>query len=373
MCDALGIIISSSIRGRVKGIQDYRPLGAFSFMGRYRVIDFPLSNFSNSDIDHIQVYVRENPRSLAEHLSNASSFDINSKKGKLQLLFSEKNELNDIYNTDIAAFEENINIIKRSRQQYVIVVPSYMIYKQDFSQLVQEHIDSGADVSVLYQHVNNAKEAFINCNTVELNKQKGVLSISRNSGTANSRNILLDTAIMSKEVFLDLIDKAHKLSAMCTLGMIISEQAKAGELDIRGIAHRGYVATVTDLRSYLEANLNLLDPETSESLFTPDWPIYTVTTDAPPTRYIGDGDAVNSVVSNGCTIKGHVENCVIGRGVTIEEGAVVRNSVVLAYSRIGKDVSIDYQVIDKWVQIRNAKQLIGSKENPGYIKRDDIL
>ncbi|MEE0954844.1 MAG: glucose-1-phosphate adenylyltransferase subunit GlgD [Eubacterium sp.] len=371
MCDALGIIISSALRGRVKGLQDHRPMGAFSFMGRYRVIDFPLSNFSNSDIDHIQVYVRENPRSLAEHLSNESSFDINAKKGKLQLLFSEKNELNDVYNTDIAAFEENINIIKRSRQKYVVVVPSYMIYKQDFSQLVQEHIESGADVSLLYQHVNNAKEAFINCNVVDLNKQKGVLSISRNKGTANSRNILLDTAIMSKEVFLDMIDKAHKLSAMSTLGMTISSQAS--ELDIRGIAHRGYVATVTDLRSYLEANLNLLDPETAASLFTPDWPIYTVTTDAPPTRYIGEGDAVNSVVSNGCTIKGHVENSVIGRGVTIEEGAVIKNSVVLAYSKIGKGVTIEYQVIDKWAQIKNAKELIGSPENPGYIKRDDIL
>lgn len=371
MCDALGIIISSANRGRVKGLQDYRPMGAFSFMGRYRVIDFPLSNFSNSDIDHIQVYVRENPRSLAEHLANSSSFDINVKKGKLQLLFSEKNELNDIYNTDIAAFEQNINIIKRSRQKYVVVVPSYMIYKQDFSQLVQEHIESGADISLLYQHVNNAKEAFLNCNVVELNKQKGVLSISRNSGTANSRNILMDTAIMSKEIFLDLIEKAHNLSAMSTLSMIISNQTS--EMDVRGILHRGYVATVTDLHSYLGANLNLLDPDTAAGLFTPDWPIYTVTTDAPPTRYIGDGDAINSVVSNGCTIKGHVENCVIGRGVTIEEGAVVRNSVILAYSRIGKGVTVDYQIIDKWAQVINVRELIGTAENPGYIKRDDIL
>lgn len=371
MCDAFGVITSSANQVRVRGLQDYRPMGAFSFLGRYRVIDFPLSNFSNSDIDHIQVYVRENPRSLAEHLSNESSFNINTKKGRLQLLFSQNNSLNDVYNTDIAAYAENLNIIRRARPSHVIVAPSYMIYKQNFDQLLNEHIASGADVSILYHHVNNAKEAFLNCNMVELNKQKGVLSISPNSGTAQSRNILMDTCVMRREIFVDLVQKAQNLSSMVTLAQIMNEEVE--NLDIRGILHRGYFATVTDLKSYLLANLELLDPVQSSSLFTEDWPIYTVTTDAPPARFVGDGTAVNSLVSNGCTIKGHVENSIIGRGVTIHEGAEVKNSVVLAYSEIGPEVHLEYQIIDKWAKLLRVKELIGTPEDPGYVRRDDIL
>lgn len=371
MCDALGIITSSANRTRVAGLQDYRPMGAFSFCGRYRVIDFPLSNMSNSEIDHIQVYVRENPRSLAEHLGNGSSYNINSKKGKLQLLFTEKDSVNDIYNTDISAFYENQNIIRRSQQTYVVVAPSYMIYKQDFSQALQQHIDSEADISLLYHHVNNAKEAFLNCNTINLNRQKGVLSLERNSGTAASRNIFMSTYIMKKDLFLQLVKEAHDLSSMYALSDIIN--LKCDELDIRGILHRGYFATVSDFNSYFEANLDLLDYDEAASLFTPDWPIYTVTTDAAPTRYYPGASVTHSMVSNGCLVKGKIENSVIGRGVRIDEGAVVKNSVVLAYSHIGEGVHVENQVIDKWANIIHAKNLVADPEHPGYVRRDDTL
>ena len=114
MAKALGIITSSGTHIRVEGMQKYRPIGAFSFLGRYRVIDFPISNMSNSGIDRIQVYVRRKPRSLAEHLGTGRHYNINSKRGKLQLLFAEHSSENDIYNTDIAYFMENIELIERS-------------------------------------------------------------------------------------------------------------------------------------------------------------------------------------------------------------------------------------------------------------------
>ena len=99
MARAFGIVTSSGTHIKVEGMQDYRPIGAFSFLGRYRAIDFPISNMSNSGIDRIQVYVRRKPRSLAEHLGTGRHYNINSKRGKLQLLFSENNAENNIYNT----------------------------------------------------------------------------------------------------------------------------------------------------------------------------------------------------------------------------------------------------------------------------------
>ena len=130
MARAFGIVTSSGTHIKVEGMQDYRPIGAFSFLGRYRAIDFPISNMSNSGIDRIQVYVRRKPRSLAEHLGTGRHYNINSKRGKLQLLFSENNAENNIYNTDIAAFSENLEFIERMREPYVIIAPSYMYMQQ---------------------------------------------------------------------------------------------------------------------------------------------------------------------------------------------------------------------------------------------------
>ncbi len=372
MCDAFGIITSSAAsRTKVTGLQDHRPMGAFSFAGRYRVIDFPISNMSNSDIEKIQCYIRENPRSIAEHLSNGAAFNINSKRGKLQMIFADNNAANDIYNTDISAYAANLNIISRRTEKYVIIAPSYMVYTQDYRVLLNDHIASGADITLMYHHVTNAKDSFLSCDVVNLNKQKGVLSIERNRGTAKERNIFMSTYVMSKELFVSLIQKAMKLSSIYTLAQIVNLSCE--ELDIRGFAHRGYFATVNDFNSYYRANLNLLDIDETDDLFKDSWPIYTVTTDSAPTKYTDDAEVKKSLISNGCTIEGTVENSVIGRGVTIKKGAVVKDSIILAYATIGEGVHVEKQVVDKWAQVIHVDELIGTDEKPGYVKRDDIL
>lgn len=371
MSKAFGIVTSSANHIHVEGMQDYRPIGAFSFLGRYRVIDFPISNMSNSGIDRIQVYARRKPRSLAEHLGTGRHYNINSKRGKLQLLFSETSSANNFYNTDIAGFFENIEIIERMHQPYVVIAPNYMVYTQNFDTLLETHIESGADITLLYHKVDNARDTFLNCDVLNLNKQKGVDSIERNRGNKKERNIFMDTYVMKKELFVELIKKAKKLSSMYTLAQIVNIEAE--ELDVRGVAHRGYFATITDFKSYYDANLALIDFRQATDLFDPKWPIYTRTTDSCPTQYFDGAEVKNSVVSNGCLIEGTIENSVIGRGCQIKKGAVVKNSVVLANSVIGKDVHIENQVIDKWAQVIHAKEIIADPEKPGYVKRDDIV
>ena len=159
---AFGIISSADNTIHVEGLHDYRPIGAFSFLGRFRVIDFPISNMSNSGIDRIQVYDRSRPRSIAEHVGSGRHYNINSKRGKIQLLFSTNSAARSIYNNDINAYNENLDIIQRMHQDYVIIAPSYMVYKQDYKQLLDAHIASGADITLLYHKVDNAREYFKN-------------------------------------------------------------------------------------------------------------------------------------------------------------------------------------------------------------------
>lgn len=371
MAKAFGIITPAGTHIKVSGLQDYRPIGSFSFLGRYRVIDFPISNMSNSNIDRIQVYTRKNPRSLAEHLGTGRHYNINSKRGKLQLLFAEDHTENDIYNTDIAAYAENLEIIERMHQEYVVIAPDYMVYTQNYEDLIENHIESGADITLLYHNVNNAKEAFLNCDILNLNKQKGVESIEKNRGSAKDRSIFMDTYVMKKDLLVSLIKKARKLSSMYTLAQIVN--LSCGELDVRGVSHRGFFATITDFKSYYDANMSLIDFKAAKELFGDDWTIYTRTNDSCPTQYFEGASVKNSVVSNGCLIEGTVENSIIGRGCKIKKGAVVKNSIILAAAVIGEGVHIENQVVDKWAQITHAKEVIADAAQPGYVRRDDTL
>ncbi|MBQ9611210.1 MAG: glucose-1-phosphate adenylyltransferase subunit GlgD [Lachnospiraceae bacterium] len=371
---AFGIVTAAPQYFHVEGLHDYRPIGAFSFLGRYRVVDFPISNMSNSGIDSIQVYIGGKPRSITEHLSGGRYFNINSKKGRLDLLFSREgartNNTNP-YDTDIEAFIENLGPIERAPQPYVIIVPSYMVYRQDYEALLNQHIESGADITLLYHRVDDAKEHFLNCNYLNLNRQKGVLSIERNLGNTKDKNIFMDTYVMKKELFIELIQEARKESSMFRLSQIISQ--KASELDIRGVAHKGYFASLTDLKSYFDASLELLDVKKAADLFDDKWTFYTRTTDSCPTQYFEGAKVRNSMISNGSMIEGTVENSIIGRGVTIHKGAVVRNCVVQAYSEIGENVHLENLVVDKWAKIGHAQEIVAEADNPGYIRKSDVI
>ena len=371
MSKALGIINFSGNHIWVKGLQSYRPIGAMSFLGRYRVIDFPLSNMSNSGIDQIQVYINQKPRSLTEHIGTGRHYNINSKRGKVRILFSENGIENSIYDNEIAAYIENIECIENTPCPYVIIAPSYMVYSMDFDSLLQSHIDSGADITLLYHSVDNAKDHFLNCDLLNLNRQKGVLSIEKNRGNAKNRNIFMDTYVMKKELFIDLIKKGHDMSSMYTLPQVIN--IECSELDIRGVSRRGFFAAITDLKSYYEANLSLLDFKSAFSLFDDNWPIYTKTTDSCPTQYFETANVKTSFVSNGCLIEGTVENSVIGRGCMIKKGAVVRNTVLLPGAYVGEDVHVENQVVDKRAKLLHAKEIIANVDNPGYIKRNDTV
>ena len=368
---AFGIITSAANYIHVEGMHDYRPIGAFSFVGRYRVVDFPLSNMSNSGIDRIQVYINSRPRSIIDHIGSGRHYNVNSKRGRIQLLFTESNTPGGLYDTDIEAMMENMEQIERMTNPYVVIAPSYMVYREDYSKLLEDHVASGADISLLYYKHSNAKEEYLNAGTLNLNRQKGVTSITRNLGDAKEKNIFMDTYIMSKELLIQLIKEAKAYSSLYTLSQIVSD--KCAELDVRGVQHKGYFAAILSLKDYYNANRRLLSQKDAEDLFKPNWPIYTRTTDSCPTKYYECSDVRNSLVSNGCLIEGTVENSVIGRGVRIKKGAVVKNSIILAYTTIGENVRVENQIVDKWANITHVKEVVAPEGHPGYVKRNDTL
>ena len=224
------------------------PIEPFSFLGRYSYGRLP--DFRNlgatAALTVFQVHERETKNS-GFHIGT-DVININHKDGRLQVLFTDSDQRNNIYNTDIASYYENMECIEEMHHPYVVITPDYMVYTADFSKLIEQHIQSEADITLLYHAVDNAKDAYLNCNILNLNKQKGVLSIEPNHGNAKNRNIFMDTYIMKKDLFIELIRKAKAISSAFTLADIINELHN--ELDVRGVSHRGFFKPITDFQSY---------------------------------------------------------------------------------------------------------------------------
>jgi glucose-1-phosphate adenylyltransferase len=265
----------------------------------------------------------------------------------------------------------NMKVIRRMRQPYVIITPSYYVFTQDYEDLLQKHIESGADITLLYQKVNNAKSGYHRCDILNLNRQRGVKSIEINNGAQDDRNIFMDTFIMKRDLLVELVEKANSLSSIYTLTNIIN--LESDNLDIRAVQHKGYFATITDFKSYFDAHMGLLNNPEANAMFESEDIVYSPTSDSSPTRYYPGASVRNCIISNSCEIKGSLENCVLGRNVIIGKGAVLKNCVVLAHAIIGDGVVMENQVVDKWAQLINVKELIAPPEDPGYIRRDDIL
>ncbi len=370
---AFGIITSTPRRVNVYGLQDYRPAGAFTFMGKFRVIDFPISNFSNSGIKNIQVYLNKHPKALTDHLGTGRSYNLNSKRDRLQLFYCNHHMENEVYNTDVSDYLDNLKHLKDLPQEYVVIAPCYMVYRQDFAVLLDDHIASGADITMLYHRVNNAKDHYLNCRILGLDQDQMVTSLEINRGNRQNQSVFMDTYIMKKDLFIELVTKAADYSSTYSLAQMLSVILKREELEVRGVQHKGFFASIDDLQSYYESNLSLLDPKVSRDLFVDGWWIYTRTTDSNPSRIYDTSNVKNSMIANGCQVEGTVINSLVGRAVKIGKGAVVKDSVILDHAVIGPDVHVECQIIDKYAKITRTKELIATPDKPGYVHREDTL
>ncbi|MBR3839831.1 MAG: glucose-1-phosphate adenylyltransferase subunit GlgD [Erysipelotrichales bacterium] len=369
MCNAVGIV--NLRRDSIEGIGEYRPLGATSFMGRYRLVDFVLSNFSNSNINEINVFIKDKPRSLIDHIGEGRQYNINTKSGGIRLLGMENRLPNEAYNTDINAFTDNMRYITESKKDYVIIAPCNYIYTMNFEDLLAAHVESGAEVTVAYKAVEDAKDNFLGCECLSLNTKKDVIAFDYNRGNSHERNVSLETYVMKIDVFQKLVKEAKETSMFYRFQDILHD--RVDHLEIKGYPFKGYVACVNSLQSYYNSSMWLKKPEIIRNFVDKKWPIYTSTSDSAPTVYGQDAIIEDSAIANGCIIKGTVINSVIGRAVTIEEGAVVKDCVVMAESYIGKGTHIEHAVIDKLVKVVHKTTIKSNSSEPLYIKKFDIV
>ena len=341
-------------------ITKIRPLAVVSFLGRYGIIDFTLSNFSNSHIDQVYILARKGMLAIRRHISSGAIYTNNTKLGFVQLLVNEKGLSNKAFNTDI----KNINAcldLDEMDFDYAVIAPSYFLSAMDFRPIIEEHIESGAPISAVYKHINNADKAYIGCDKYRFDVNENVTKATKNIGRTQDADISLETFIVSKKALKKIINDSNRVSELYGIREMINFFIEENTMEVHGIEFTGYVVPMLTLDDYVNNSLKLLNFDERQQLFKEDWPFYTTTHNTPPALYGKDADVTNSFIANGAVIKGKVSNSIISREVVIEKGAEVKNSIIFTRTVVGKDVKLNRVLCDKSVTILNSKKLSGDE------------
>ncbi|WP_446898089.1 glucose-1-phosphate adenylyltransferase subunit GlgD [Clostridium sp. LBM24168] len=364
----MGIINLDENEDNIRELTRNRPLASVPIGGRYRVIDFILSNMTNSGIENIGIFTKMESRSLIDHISNGRPWDLNRKIEGLRVFnFTDRNpNFDDIYN-----FSKNMSYFRKSKEEYVIIAPSYMVCNIDLEKAMKFHMESKNDITIIYKEVTNADINFIHCETLNINDKAEVVSVGRNIGINKKANICMEMYMMSKNIFMDIVNECISIGSYRKLKQHI--YSCLDNLNVGTFKFEGYLSCINSIKAYYRTSMELLKHNVMKELFSNDRPIYTKTNDEVPSKYSQWSDVKNSIVGNGCFIEGKVENSIISRRVTISRNAVLENCIVLQNCSIGKNVKLEYVILDKNSSIKDGRQLKGDEDMPIVIENQDKI
>ncbi len=366
--DLMGIINLSENEETIKEITYNRPIATIPIAGRYRVIDFILSNMINAGIHNVCIFTQGKSRSLMDHIGTGKPWDLDRKIDRLSILNPVIN-INDMitHTGDLDNFKNHLDYIKYSRQKYVLVTRSYMVCNIDLKAVFKYHKETGVDMTIVYKRMINHNGRFLGCDTLNLDENGKVISIGRNARSRRYYNVSAEMYIMKKELLMNIIQDSIMMGDSEYLKQAILKSVKT--LDVNGYPYDGYLACINTIHNYYETNMDLLDVDIAREMFYKNGLVYTKVKDEPPTKYLESSNVVNSLVANGCIIEGTVENSIIGRHVKVKKGAVIKDSIIMQKCVVEESAYLKNAILDKYVHIGKEKMLSGDRRNPIVIKK----
>lgn len=364
----MGIINLDENEDNIRELTVKRPLASVPIGGRYRIIDFILSNMTNSGIENIGIFTKMESRSLINHISNGRPWDLNRKIEGLRVFnFANRSPNFD----DVCSFSKNMLFFKKSKEEYIIIAPSYMVCNINLDRAMKYHVESNNDITIIYKEVDDADKNFIHCEVLNINNDDRVVSVGRNIGINKRANICMEMYMMSKRIFMDIVNECVSIGSYKKVKQHIYNCLD--DLNVGTFRFKGYLSCVNSIKAYYKTSMDLLNHNVMKELFSSGRPIYTKTNDEIPSKYSQSSDVKNSIIGNGCIIDGKVRNSIISRRVVISKNSVIENCVILQNSNIDENVSLNYVILDKNAYIKNGRQLKGDEELPIVIENQDII
>ena len=349
----LAVLMAGGAGTRLTVLSDGRAKPAVPFAGKYRIIDFTLSNCVNSDMYDVAVLTQYRPHSLNVHIGIGKPWDLDRQRGGAHLRqpYQGSNADLDWYRGTADAVYRNLDFIQEKNPDLVVILSGDHIYKMDYRPMLKYHAEKGADLTVAVMNVPLEETDRFGIMTVNRNMRVTEFSEkppARDKGTLASMGIY----VFNTDILVRRLSEGNPESPRIDFGKDVIP-SMIHQDKVYAYAFEGYWVDVGTIQSFWETNLALTNPAIDEvlNLHDPNWVIHTRSEERPPVKLGPQAQVVNSLVSNGCVIRGRVEHSVLSPGVYVSPGAVVRESVIINDTWIGPGAIVDRAIIDENVVI----------------------
>lgn len=366
--NATGIIFSNMHDEEMHELTSSRTMGSLPFGGRYRLIDFSLSNMKNSGITSVGVITKSNYQSLLEHLGSGREWDLSRKRDGLFIFPPFSRLATGFYKNKIEALNGIMTYIQKTKNDIFVITDCDTICNLNWKEPIQYHIKQKADITLLYYKLYPDSEIEVNKETIYTISDQGLITdILINQKITEPSNVNTNMWIIKKNLLIHMIEDAiaHNYESMEKDIF----QKKLNQYKFAAWELKGYVRKTNSILDYFNANMDLLNTKVREELFYRNGPVYTKILDLVPAKYSKEAEISNSLIGDGCVIEGTVTNSIIFRSVKVGKGTKISNSVIMDRCKIGENVSLNYILADKSVVINDNRVLSGCELRPSYLNK----
>lgn len=366
----VGITFSNIQDKNVPELSQLRTMASIPFAGRYRLIDFALSNMVNSGITTVGIVTKNNYQSLLDHLGSGKDWDLARKEGGIILLPPYSKDTDAPYTNRLEALMSATNFLTHRREDYVVIYDCDGVARLDIADMVRFHEANNADITMAYHEETDVESRyFITLEPDEIGRVRD-LQINPRLNGKDKCNMYINVMIMRREYLIDTIRNAVQ-HGYSSFGRDILTK-NVDNMRIFGYKFQGYYAAISSLQRYYKASMDQLNKEVRDELYGAR-DIYTKVGDSAPSKYLEGAVVKNSLIADGCVIEGTVENSILFRGVKVGKSSVIKNSVIMQKSVIGNGVQLDCVVADKNVVISDRRHLSGCEQLPYFIAKGRML
>lgn len=363
----MSIVFASDNEAKLNELTIHRTTASLPFCGRYRFIDFTLSNLVNSNITTIGIITRSNYSSLMDHIRMGRDWDLNRKNSGIAVFPPYvSNSSRSIYKGKIEALYGILDYLSSNKEEYVLLTNSNIAANIDYEDVFSRHISSGADVTMMTYTAKPTTSTRVIVQS-DSNDIVNKMYITQNKSEELCQ-IALNIYLVKKDLLIKMIEDGYEQGFLDFEKHLL--QPNLDKFKILAYKHTGYAAIIDDVKSYYTESMNMLNAEVRNDLFYRAGKIYTKTKDSVPTIYRERSLVKNSLIADGCDINGIVENSILFRGVVVEEGAVIRNSIVMENGVIMRYAKLSYTITDKNVRVTENRNLSGYDTYPVVIVKD---
>lgn len=366
--DAMGLILADNNKISLGELSKPRALAAVPFGGRYRIIDYGLSNMVNSGIKSVGILTLNKYKSLMDHLGTGASWDLDRKNFGLHILPPYVNS-ESMGMEDAEELVGLLDFVRSNRSTYVFISNSNMILNTTFNDFLEKHEQSGADISVMYNR-DGIKYGIPNY-IFDVDRKGYVKDMLQNPEKSASNRCSLGIIVLKRDLLIDLI------SEMIARGErnfgVHSLVKKYDTLRVRAHEYKGLVLRINNVQGFFNSSMMLLDDQIRADLFWNGMPIYTKVKDEAPTLYFENSKVSNAIISDGCRIMGTVQNSMLFRGVTVSRNSTIKNCVIMQDVHISENCELENVILDKNAVIRPGIKLVGHRDYPVVIGKGAIV